>query len=470
MNDPGAPEEEVFHQAPVATTLGQEILATARLALPIIFGQLLQNSLGVIDTIMVGHVSVGAVAAASLATALFVVPLVFGFGVMGPFSVFVAQAAARGKAGETVDHLRRGLALSAVLGIALALLITALSGFLHLLHQPPALLAQTKSFLLLLTWSIVPMYLFQILKQYGEALHAAWPPMIILTVGVFLNIALNWVFIFGHFGAPALGLIGAGWATLITRTVTFAALAVVIYRVHLRPPDLKHALFHGSFQWQGYKTLLGLGLPAGCQVLLETIAFTFAAIMMGWISDAALAAHQVALSVASTTFMVPLGLSMAVAIRVSHAIASHDPRRARLCARGSLMMSLSFMGTMAVVICTCAHALAALFIRDPAVMLLATRVLFVAGLFQVFDGTQIVCAGALRGLHDIKIPTLINFSGYWLIGLPVSYLLAFHWHVGAVGVWIGLLVGMLLVSIFFFLRLRSMLNKTKPGAFTDSSG
>jgi MATE family multidrug resistance protein len=419
----------------------------------------LQNGLSVIDTVMVGRVSVEAVAAASLATALFVVPLVFGFGVMGPFSVFVARAAAKGELPQAVHYLRRGLAISVVLAVGLAIAITALSGYLNLLHQPPTVLGQARAFLLLLTWSIVPMYLFQTLKQYCEALHTAWPPMIILAVSVFINIALNWVFIFGHLGAPALGLIGAGWATLITRTIMLIALTVVVFQIHFRIPALRHAFLDGTFQWQGYKDLLGMGLPAGFQVILEVGAFTFAAIMMGWISEAALAAHQVAISVASTLFMVPLGLSMAVAIRVSHAIGSNDPERAHSCIRGALLMTLGFMSLTALITCTCAHSLAATFIHEPKVIFLAAQVLFVAGLFQIFDGTQVICIGALRGLHDVKLPTLLNFCGYWLFGLPISYLLAFQFHFGAVGVWVGLLLGLVFVSVCLLLRLKAVLKK-----------
>ena len=457
--------DQIILEPPISTrrsvpiAFWTETRSTLLLALPIIFGQLLQNSLSVIDTLMVGHVSVEAVAAASLATALFVVPLVFGFGVMGPFSVFVSGSNARGESLETIHHLRRELAVSVIIGVGLAILITVLSGYLNLLDQPTAVLAQARAFLLLLTWSIVPMYLFQTLKQYCEALHTAWPPMLILTGSVFLNIGLNWVFIFGHLGAPALGLIGAGWATLMTRTVTLIVLTAVVYRIHFRGSKKRHALLHGSFQWQGYKDLLGMGLPAGFQVILEVGAFTFAAIMMGWISEAALAAHQVAISVASTMFMVPLGLSMAVAIRVSHAIGSNDPQRARSCTRGALFVTLGFMSLTAIIICSLTHNLAAAFVHDSNVIVLAAQILFVAGLFQIFDGTQVVCTGALRGMHDVKLPTLLNFCGYWLIGLPVSYLLAFHLRLGAVGVWVGLLVGLAMASGLLLFRLKLILAK-----------
>jgi MATE family multidrug resistance protein len=272
-----------------------------------------------------------------------------------------------------------------------------------------------------------------------------------------INIFLNWVFIFGHLGAPTLGLLGAGWATLLTRLFMLVVLVIAVSKIHFADPAQRHAFFHGTFHRKGYRDLLGLGVPAGCQVILEAAAFTFAAIMMGWISEAALAAHQIAISIASTTFMVPLGLSFAVAIRVSHAVGSNDPLRARLCVRGSLLMTLAFMSLTAVLICAFPQPLVALFIHDPKVIVLAAHVLFIAGLFQIFDGTQVLCAGALRGLHDVKLPTVINFSGYWLFGLPLSYLLAFHFQLGAVGVWWGLLAGLGIVAGLLILRLKLLL-------------
>ena len=433
MNDRNILEAPSSPASSKRSAFWAETSATGLLALPIIFGQILQNSLSVIDTLMVGQVSVVAVAAGSLATALFVVPLVFGFGAMGPFSVFVSGAFARGELAETVHHLRRGLVLGFLLAIILAISITMMSDYLIDLDQPPDVLVQARSFLLLLSWSIVPMYLFQILKQYCEALHTAWSPMVILCFGVLINIGLNWVFIYGHCGAAPMGLLGAGWATLITRTLMLLVLAVAVVRIHFRNAESRDAFHHGSFQWAGYRDLLRTGVPAGFQVTLEVGAFTFAAVMMGWISDHALAAHQIAISVASTTFMVPLGLSIAVAIRIGHAVGSGDMPRARLSVQSCLSMTLVFMGLSAIMMFLFAHELASLFIRDQAVVLLAAQLLFIAGLFQIFDGLQVACVGSLRGLHDIVVPTLINFCGYWLLGLPVSYFLAFRLGYGARG-------------------------------------
>jgi len=232
-----------------------------------------------------------------------------------------------------------------------------------------------------------------------------------------------------------------------------------VVRIHFRDADSRRAFWKGSFHWPGYWSLLKTGLPAGCQVTLEVGAFTFAAVMMGWISDHALAAHQIAISVASTTFMVPLGLSMAVAIRVGHAIGSGDMPRARLSVHGALFMTVAFMGLSAIVICSFAHGFASLFIRDPAVVFLAAQLLFIAGVFQIFDGIQVTGVGSLRGLHDIMVPTLINFCGYWLVGLPASYLLAFRFGFGARGVWLGLLIGMALVSTLLLFRLGLKLKK-----------
>ena len=457
MNGNHTANLEASAPAIARSTFWGETWSTLFLAVPIIFGQVLQNALGVIDTLMVGKVSVIAVAAASLSTAVFFVPLVFGFGVLGPFSVFVAGAIARREDSEAIHYLRRGLALAGVLGIILALFITALSGELGMLGQPPAVVAQARPFLLLLTWSVVPMYLFQVLKQYCESLRTAWPPMLILSGGLLLNVGLNWIFIFGHLGAPALGLLGAGWSTFISRTLVLATMAVVVLRLHFKSGSARRHLWHGAFRWTGYRDLLRLGLPAGFQFVLEVGAFTFAAIMMGWISATALAAHQISISIASLTFMVPMGLATAVSIRVSHAIQSKDARRARQCAAGSLLLGVGFMGVTAVIICAFPAGLAGLFIRDASVVALASHLLIIAGLFQIFDGSQVLCGGALRGVHDVRWPTFINFCAYWLIGLPISFLLAFKFHLGAMGVWWGLLIALVLLGTLLALRLKAKL-------------
>jgi len=320
-------------------------------------------------------------------------------------------------------------------------------------------LAQARAFLLFLVWSLVPMYVFQMLKQYCEAMNTAWLPMVILAGGMLLNASLNLIFIFGHLGSPAFGLVGAGIATLITRIVIVLVLGVIMSRLHFRAPAVRRALFHGSFAWPGYQEMLGLGLPSGLQVVLEVGAFTVMALMMGWISEVALAAQQVVVSVISTGFMVPLGISMAVAIRVSHAIGSKDLARARASVWSSLLLTVSFMGLVAVFVCTFSHGLASLFVKDPKVIALAAEILLVAGFFQVFDGTHIVCVGALRGFYDVRFPTTVDFFGYWFLALPVSYLLAFHFHLGAVGVWLGSFAGVATIAVILCLRLRSVLGR-----------
>jgi MATE family multidrug resistance protein len=436
-----------------------ETWTTLRLGLPIIFGMVLQNSLGVIDTLMVGRVGVIPVAAGSFANALFSVPLIFGFGVLGAISVFVARAAARGDSLETVKILRQGLVLALGLACILFAVIAVLCAHLAAFHQPPPVMIQARPFLLLITWSLIPMYLFQTLKQYCEALHAAWLPMVILIACVGLNVGLNWIFIYGHFGFPAMGLSGAGWATLLTRTTMLLVLTVCVGKMFFNTTALRAGLRHAPFDLKGFLNLLSVGLPIGFQVILEVSAFATAAIMMGWISETALAAHQVATAVASTTFMIPLGLSTAIAIRVSHAVGGGHPRQAHQAAQGAVLMTLVVMSLLALLIIVFAPDLGGMFVRDRRVIVLASHVLLVVGLLQIFDGIQIVCVGALRGLHDVRGPTLVTLCGYWTVGLPTAYLLAFHLQWGPVGVWSGLLTGLVFVCGCLIWRLESMLRR-----------
>lgn len=443
-------------------TYWREMGATLLLALPIIAGQLLQSSLGVIDTIMVGQVSVTGVAAASFANSLFSVPMICGFGVLGAISIKVAHARGRHDYLEAAAILKRGLVMG--LGVAglLAALITLLCGHLDGFHEAPDVTAQARGFLLILIWSLVPVYLVQALKQYSEALGHPTQPMFILAGGMVMNIGLNWLLIYGHGGFPALGLLGAGWATLATRTAMCLAMAFYVWK-RLLPRATSAAEAKPLFQWQPYREMLALGLPVGLQLILEVGAFSTVAIMMGWVSKEALAAHQITVSLTSNFFMVPLGIMMALVIRISHAVGSGSRELPRCLALGALHLAAIFLALMGVVIFLFGHVFAAAFVHDPAVIALAGRILLVAAFLQFFDGIQVIAMGALRGLHDVAVPTLMNLGAYWLIGLPLAFALAFRWGVEAPGIWLGLTAGITLVTFLLLGRLHRQLGKIESG-------
>lgn len=425
---------------------------TLALAAPIIAGHLGQMLMGWADTLMVGRVGITALAACAFANTILAVALVFGFGIMSSVSVRASQAFGAGRG--TGKVYRAGIALGILLGLVLCAIMLALLPVLHWFGQPPEVNAAVSGFLVLTAVSVVPVMVFTSSKSFSEALSRPWPAFWIVMAGVALNVALNFVFIFGNLGAPALGLTGAGLATLIARIATVVVLLgfmsrSVYFRPHLAlaPTGRGRALGASDRSLvRELRDLLHIGLPAGGQYLAEVGAFATASLMMGWISISALAAHQIALTCAATTFMVPLGLGMAVTVRVGQAVGARQFQRVRPIAFGGLGMALGVMTCTALGFILFARPLAALFISDPSVLPLAASLLVIAGIFQIVDGVQIVAMNALRGLSDVRVPMGIAIFSYWCVALPVSHTLAFHAESGPAGIWTGLAFGLLVAA------------------------
>jgi MATE family multidrug resistance protein len=293
-------------------------------------------------------------------------------------------------------------------------------------------------FFLLIAASLIPTLYFQVQRQYLDAMGRPWVGTSIMLADIVLNALLNWIFIWGHLGAPALGLAGSGLATLLARSVAVGIIALWLRRERRTGVRLERSRF---------RAILEMGVPAGGSLLFESGAFAAAALMMGWLGATALAAHQIALSCAALTFMVPLGLSMAASIRLSKALGSGRRESLRAIGFGVLGLAGVIMLAFAAVFMFAGVQLARGFSADPAVITLAAQLLGVAALFQLFDGTQVVAAGALRGLTDVKLPTVITFIAYWLVSLPLGYGLAFHTSLGPRGVWIGLASGLACAAV-----------------------
>jgi MATE family multidrug resistance protein len=417
---------------------------TLALAAPIIAGQVGQMLMGWADTLMVGRVGITALAACAFANTVLAVALVFGFGVMSSVTVRASQAFGAGRG--TGKVFRAGLALGGALGGLLCGLMFALLPALHWLGQPPEVNSAVVGFLILTAISVIPVMLFTAAKNFSEALSRPWPAFWIVMGGVALNVALNFVFIFGTLGSPALGLTGAGLATLIARVVSLLVLLVYMHRAAYFRPHLVRIAGERSLGRE-LRDLLRLGVPAGGQYLAEVGAFATASLMMGWIGVNALAAHQIAITCAATTFMVPLGIGMAVTVRVGQAVGARNFGRVRPIAFGGLGLSLAVMICTALGFLLFSRAIAGLFVADPAVLALAAALLVIAGIFQIVDGTQIVAMNALRGLGDVHAPMGIAVFSYWMVALPLSYLLTFRAHFGPAGVWAGLALGLLIVSL-----------------------
>ncbi len=436
-----------------------ELRPTMSLAFPIVVGQVSQMLMGVTDSVMIGHAGTVPLAASAFGGNVFVIFYILGIGLMLPVSIFVSRAHGAGDPHACGEYLRHGIALAVVFGVFETVLMSALSFGLRWFHQPPEVLAAVNPFFVLIATSLAPVLVYLVLRQFAEAMGHPWAPMVIMLGGVGLNALLNWVFIFGHWGMPALGLTGAGISTLISRTTG----ALVIFAWLRRDPAVREAWparWLGNYSVARWREMLGIGVPAAGMLLFETTAFAFSSIMIGWLGATALAAHQIAISSASMAFMFPLGLSIATGMRVSRAVGAGELGRRRPIAFGSLGVGVGITVAFAAVFFLFGGTIAGWFVHDRAVVLLATQLLVVAALFQVVDGMQVIGSAALRGIHDVKVPAMITFAAYWVIALPMGYVLGVRGPYGAVGIWSAIAAGLAFAGVFLALRFAWL---TRPG-------
>jgi MATE family multidrug resistance protein len=387
-------------------TLFQESRITAGLAIPLMAGQLSQMLMGIVDSAMVGHVGVIPLAACAFANSVLSVPMLLGIGLLVPVAVKVAQAHGAGQRAETGEVLRHGLALSLMAGSLMVGMIWVFGFFLDRFGQPPAVAAEARRYFLITGLSLIPMFASLAIKQFSEALEHPWPPLMILLASVPVNAGLNWIFIYGNLGAPALGLEGAGWATLLSRAIGFLALWLYVRRARRfagRTPER----WLRPLSSRGFTELIRIGGPAAGMLVLESGAFSMAAVMAGWIDAASLAAHQIAISCAGATFMLPLGISIATTIRVGQAIGAGEGSRVRAISVSSLALGGGIMAICGLGLALWREAIPRIFISDPAVIDVAAGLLIVAAVFQISDGIQVIAVGSLRGMADVNVPVIL---------------------------------------------------------------
>ncbi|MDB6168144.1 MAG: multidrug transporter [Verrucomicrobia bacterium] len=425
----------------------REIRPTLALAFPIMVGQVSQMLMGVTDSVMIGHTGTVPLAASAFGGNVFSVFYVLGIGLMLPVSVFVSRARGAGRPDDCGEYLRHGLVLALVFGALETAVIVALGFRLEWFQQPAEVLAIVQPFYGLIGCSITPVLLYLALRQFAEAMGKPWVPMFIMLAGVGLNAGLNWILIYGHLGFPALGLMGAGISTLVSRAAGVAAL----YAWLRRDPLLRAALpnrWLAPLSGARLREMLHIGLPASGMLLFESAAFAGAAIMMGWLGTVPLAAHQIAISCSGTTFMILLGLSAAAGMRISAAVGAGEHGRLRPIGFGALALGALFAASFMVIYLVARHTIAGWFVRDAAVIALASQLLIVNALFQLFDGGQVMGAAILRGLSDVRVPAVITFIAYWVIAIPGAFLFGVHGPGGAMGIWAALAAGLAFAAVF----------------------
>jgi MATE family multidrug resistance protein len=429
---------------------------TLSLALPIMAGQVSQMLMGIIDSAMLGKIGVVELAAAAFANNMIAFPFVFGIGLLTAISVRVSQAYGANEHHQIGEVLRHGLALALFAGVLLFLAIFGASFFLDKFGQEAQVARESRGFFLLLGLSMIPMLLAFALKNLCESLGKPWIPTIVLLLAVPLNVVLNWIFIYGNLGSPRLEIEGAGLATLLARIGALVGVVFFVARNQSIRNYLKGLKLFAPLQLPVLKDMLQIGVPTALQISIEVAAFSAGAIIVGMISAPALAAHQIALSCAATTFMLPLGLSAATTIRVGNAVGARNMESVRAIGFNSMVLGVGVMAVTALVFFFFGEHLASLFVKaneeGKAVAKIAASLLMIAAIFQLADGLQIVSAGALRGLSDATIPMICTIVSYWLIGLPCGYFLAFNQNMGASGIWSGFAIGLAISAIFLSWR------------------
>src|SRR5687768_13411362 len=449
---------------PMSRPSSSDLSAMIRLALPVATVQLGIMGMGVVDTIMVGHVSPVALAAVALGNLYFFVAGIFGQGTLMALDPIISQAVGAGDEEAIARAVQRGVLFAIVLTLVTCAAFLPVEPLLRLLRQPPETIPDAARYVQIAIPGVFPFYAFIVFRQSLQAMGRVAPVLWTVLAANVLNVGLNWVFIFGNLGSPPLGVSGASVATSISRWVM--AVAVLALSGH----ELWHRLRPWRSETNAVRPLarmLRLGLPIGTQYLLEYGAFAAAALLMGALGTTQMAAHQIAINLASFTFMVPLGVSTATAVLVGQAIGAGDEARARRSAIAGILIGTGFMVLSAIAFRLFPVALSRAYTGDVTVVALAAVLIPIAGVFQVFDGVQAVAAGVLRGIGDTHAPAIINVVGFWLIGLPVSWVLAFRYGGGAVGLWWGIVVGLAAVAIILLARVRVRLRRSMRRVMID---
>jgi MATE family, multidrug efflux pump len=429
---------------------GQDFRLTLRLALPLIVAEVGWMSMGVVDTIMVGRLPNSAVAigATGLGQSLYHVVAIFGSGLLLGMDTFVSHAYGREDLHDARSTLINGLLLALMLTPVLMIAVSFWPALMQRFGISVELVGPMRPFLAALNWGTLPLLGYFALRRYLQAVDVTLPVMFALVSANIVNAFGDWALIYGHLGFRAMGITGSGWSTCIARIYMLAVLAITLVAVESKrrksSPESVSDRLKIDFGRMG--ALLKLGAPAAGQIILEIGAFAAATALCARLGPVPLSGHEIALNCAAFTFMVPLGISSAAAVRVGQQLGRQDPEGARRAGWSAIVLGVGFMGCAGIVFVAMPKIIARAFSPDAMVVYVGSRLLLIAAAFQLFDGLQVVTTGALRGAGDTKTPMLANGIAYWLIGLPLGYFLCFRLGWGAVGVWTGLCVGLMIIG------------------------
>ena len=435
------------------------------LALPVIAGMVGHTLVSVVDNIFVGQLGSAELAAVSLGNSFVFIGMSIGIGFSTAITPIVAEFDAQKNIEKGRSAFQNGLALCTILGFALFFLLVAAKPLLRFMNQPEDVVKLAIPFLDIVGFSLVPLVVFQAYKQFADGMSETKYSMFATIIGNVINIVINVLLVFGLLGFPKLGIVGSAIGTLVARVF------MVLYMHYILAKKEKFKPYFTRFGWQSFekrmaKKIIALGIPSSMQMFFEVALFTGAIWLSGMIGTTSQAANQIALSLASITFMFAMGLSVAAMVRVANQKGLQDYKKLHTVAHSIFLMAIILELIFALLFMIGHDFFPKLFvnletqssIHDTAEVIgIASKLIFVAAFFQLFDGMQVVVLGALRGMQDVKIPTVITFIAYWIIGFPVSIYLGKYTNLGAVGVWIGLLAGLGAASILLYIRFRHLL-------------
>ena len=439
----------------------KEAYSTITLAVPIIIGELAQMALHIIDSAMVGAISYKQLAATSLVISALNIPFVMGIGMTISVSQMVSMAHGQKDSNKVSHYLYNGFWLCFTTAVIISLAMVFGRNILYCLGQDPEVVELSLPFMRLLGLSMIPMLMFMTLKQFTDGLEYTRTAMLLSLCALPINIFLNWLLIYGNLGFPRLELEGAGWATLITRTLIFVILALIILRHKTFREYIAVRKTEWKFSRSTLKTLMSIGIPSSLQIGSEAGAFAVTGIIIGTMGAVSQAAHQIALSCAALTFMVSMGLSQAGSIRTSNAYGAYNWPKIALIGKSTLLTGVVYGICCAAMFILLRNILPTFFNDNTEVITLASLLLFLAGIFQISDATQVIGAGLLRGIKDVKVPTYLVAVAYWLVGLPSGCLFAFTFEMGAAGMWLGFIVGLTVAGVFLSVRFLRMVKLRK---------
>jgi MATE family multidrug resistance protein len=440
---------------PNTASLRSEASTTMRLAGPLIGGQLALVGMNFVDTVMAGGFNAEALAAVAIGSSVWAPIMLLVTGVLMAAPPTIAQYHGAGSLDRVAPYIRKIFWLS--LGLAFMAMSIAVNvrPVLDLFEVQPEVVPITADYLKALCWGVPAWSVYMVGRLLSEGLGKTRPTLYFGLIGLLVNVGANWVLMYGRFGFPVLGAVGCGYATAAVWWVQ--CLGMLIYlRLH---PD-----YHGldllrsvsppeSLIRESYGEILRVGVPIGVALFIETSLFAAVSLLIGSLGTVAVAGHQIALNFASLTFMVPLGISMAVTIRVGHAVGRRDPEGARFAGFVGIGLAVAVQCISATVMLTLPQAIAKIYTRETEIIAVAVQLLFLAAIFQLSDGLQVGCAGALRGYRDTQIPMQLTVVAYWLVGLPLGYILGLRLGFGAEGVWVGLIGGLSLAALLLLRRM-----------------